>query len=64
VDYDNFCKEYAIGSELLMCFKSNGPKPSKACVDALIAVVHLARIWISRRNCWAAKISVAARTPG
>src|SRR3972149_1089300 len=37
-DYDNFCKEYGIGSELLdMCFKSNGAKLSKACVDALIA---------------------------
>ena len=37
-DYHNFCGQYAIGSELLdLCFKQNGPKLSKGCVEALIA---------------------------
>jgi hypothetical protein len=37
-DYNQFCNQYGIGSELLdMCFKRNGPKLSKKCVDALIA---------------------------
>ena len=37
-DYHQFCDQYGLGSELLdMCFKSNGPKLGKACIDALIA---------------------------
>ena len=43
-DYHNVCDQYAIGSDLLdMCFKQNGPKLSKACVDALIAAGDTSR---------------------
>jgi hypothetical protein len=50
-DYDNFCKEYAIGSELLdMCFKSNGPKLSKACVDALIAAGDTSQEYVDQQK--------------
>ena len=36
-DYHNFCSEYGIGSPLLnYCFRNNGAKLSRACVNALI----------------------------
>src|SRR3990172_4484016 len=50
-DYDNFCKEYGIGSELLdMCFKSNGAKLSKACVDALIAAGDTSQEYVDQQK--------------
>ena len=34
-DYHNYCSEYGIGSPLLnYCFRNNGAKLSKACVNA------------------------------
>ena len=50
-DYDNFCKEFGIGSELLdMCFKSNGAKLSKACVDALIAAGDTSQEYVDQQK--------------
>jgi hypothetical protein len=50
-DYHNFCNQYAIGSELLdMCFKSNGPKLSKPCVDALIAARDTSQEYVDQQK--------------
>jgi hypothetical protein len=50
-DYHNFCSQYAIGSELLdMCFRSNGPKLSKACVDALIAAGDVSKEYVDQQK--------------
>ena len=50
-DYHNLCSQYAIGSELLdMCFRSNGPKLSKGCVDALIAAGDVSREYVDRQK--------------
>ena len=50
-DYHNFCSQYAIGSELLdMCFKQNGPKLSKACVDALIAAGDTSQEYVDQQK--------------
>jgi hypothetical protein len=50
-DYHNFCDQYAIGSELLdMCFRSNGPKLSKPCVDALIAAGDVSKEYVDRQK--------------
>jgi hypothetical protein len=50
-DYHNFCDQYAIGSELLdMCFKQNGPKLSKACVDALIAAGDTSQEYVDQQK--------------
>lgn len=50
-DYHNFCEQYAIGSELLdMCFKQNGPKLSKACVDALIAAGDTSQEYVDQQK--------------
>jgi hypothetical protein len=50
-DYHNFCSQYAIGSELLdMCFRSNGPKLSKPCVDALIAAGDVSQEYVDQQK--------------
>jgi hypothetical protein len=50
-DYHNFCGQYAIGSDLLdMCFKSNGPKLSKPCVDALIAAGDTSQEYVDQQK--------------
>jgi hypothetical protein len=50
-DYHNFCSQYAIGSDLLdMCFRSNGPKLSKACVDALIAAGDVSKEYVEQQR--------------
>lgn len=50
-DYHNFCSQYAIGSELLdICFKQNGPKLSKGCVDALIAAGDTTQAYVDRQK--------------
>jgi hypothetical protein len=47
-DYHNLCGQYAIGSDLLdICFKQNGPKLSKPCVDALIAAGDTSQEYVS-----------------
>jgi len=50
-DYHNFCSQYAIGSELLdICFKQNGPKLSKGCIDALIAAGDTTQAYVDRQK--------------
>jgi hypothetical protein len=50
-DYHNLCGQYAIGSELLdMCFKQNGPKLSKPCVDALIAAGDTSQEYVDQQK--------------
>ena len=50
-DYHNLCGQYAIGSELLdICFKQNGPKLSKACVDALIAAGDTSQEYVDQQK--------------
>jgi hypothetical protein len=50
-DYHNFCSQYAIGSDLLdICFKKNGPKLSKACVDALIAAGDTSQEYVDQQK--------------
>jgi hypothetical protein len=50
-DYHNFCSQYAIGSELLdLCFKQNGPKLSKGCIDALIAAGDTTQAYVDRQK--------------
>ena len=50
-DYHNFCSQYAIGSELLdICFKQNGPKLSKGCVEALIAAGDTSQEYVDQQK--------------
>ena len=50
-DYHNFCSSYAIGSALLdICFKQNGPKLSKGCVDALIAAGDTSQEYVDQQK--------------
>lgn len=50
-DYHQFCDQYGLGSELLdMCFKSNGPKMSKGCIDALIAAGDVSQEYVTRQK--------------
>jgi hypothetical protein len=50
-DYHNLCSQYAIGSDLLdICFKQNGPKLSKACVDALIAAGDTSQEYVDQQK--------------
>jgi hypothetical protein len=50
-DYHNFCSQYAIGSELLdLCFKQNGPKLSKGCVEALVAAGDTTQAYVDRQK--------------
>jgi hypothetical protein len=50
-DYHNFCGEYGIGSPLLnYCFRNNGAKLSKACVNALIAAGDVSKSYVQARR--------------
>ncbi|HEV3241709.1 MAG TPA: hypothetical protein VGY14_00375 [Methyloceanibacter sp.] len=50
-EYDKYCNQYGIGSELLdMCFKQNGPNLTKACVDALIAAGDISKEYVDRQK--------------
>ncbi len=50
-DYHNFCDQDAIGSELLdMCFRQNGPKLSKPCVEALIAAGDTSQEYVDQKK--------------
>jgi hypothetical protein len=55
-EYDKFCNQYGLGSELLdICFKQNARNMTKACVDALVAAATFRRnMSIGRRSCSAA----------
>lgn len=50
-DYDKFCNQYGIGTELLdMCFRKNGPNLSKPCVDALIAAGDVSKEYVDQQK--------------
>ena len=50
-DYHNYCSEYGIGSPLLnYCFRNNGAKLSKACVQALIAAGDVSKSYVQARK--------------
>jgi hypothetical protein len=50
-DYHNYCSEYGIGSPLLTyCFRNNGAKLSKACVNALIAAGDVSKSYVQARR--------------
>jgi hypothetical protein len=49
-DYHNFCSQYA-GSQLLdLCFKQNGRKRSKGCVEVLIAAGDTTQAYVDRQK--------------
>jgi hypothetical protein len=44
-EYDKFCNQYGLGSELLdICFKQNARNMTKACVDALVAAGDVSQV--------------------
>jgi hypothetical protein len=50
-DYHNFCSEYGIGSPLLnYCFRNNGAKLSRGCVNALIAAGDVSKTYVQARR--------------
>jgi hypothetical protein len=50
-DYHNFCSEYGIGSPLLnYCFRNNGAKLSRACVNALIQAGDVSKNYVQARR--------------
>jgi hypothetical protein len=50
-DYHNFCNEYGIGSPLLnYCFRDNGARLSRGCVNALIAAGDVSRTYVQARR--------------
>jgi hypothetical protein len=50
-DYDKFCNQYGLGTELLdICFRQNGPKLSKGCVDALIAAGDVSKEYVEQQK--------------
>jgi hypothetical protein len=50
-DYDKFCNQFGLGTELLdMCFRQNGPKLSKGCIDALIAAGDVSKEYVERQK--------------
>jgi hypothetical protein len=50
-DYHNFCSEYGIGSPLLnYCFRNNGAKLSRACVNALIQAGDVSKNYVQQRR--------------
>jgi hypothetical protein len=50
-EYDKFCNQYGLGSELLdICFKQNSRNMTKACVDALIAAGDVSQEYVDRQK--------------
>jgi hypothetical protein len=50
-DYHNYCNEYGLGSPLLTyCFRNNGAKLSKGCVNALIAAGDVSKSYVQARR--------------
>jgi len=50
-DYHTFCSEYGIGSPLLnYCFRNNGAKLSRGCVNALIAAGDVSKAYVQARR--------------
>jgi len=50
-EYNKFCNQYGIGSELLdMCFRQNADHMTKACVDALIAAGDVSQEYVDQQK--------------
>ena len=50
-EYDKFCNQYGLGSELLdMCFKQNARNMTKACVDALVAAGDVSQEYVDQQK--------------
>ncbi len=50
-EYDKFCNQYGLGSELLdICFKQNARNMTKACVDALIAAGDVSQEYVDQQK--------------
>jgi hypothetical protein len=50
-EYDKFCNQYGIGSQLLdMCFRQNADHMTKACVDALIAAGDVSQEYVDQQK--------------
>jgi hypothetical protein len=50
-DYHNFCSDYGIGSPLLnYCFRRNGAKLSRSCVNALIQAGDVSKAYVQARR--------------
>jgi hypothetical protein len=49
-EYDKFCNQYGIGTELLdICFRENADHLTKACVDALIAAGDVSKEYVDQQ---------------
>jgi len=49
-EYDKFCNQYGIGTELLdICFRQNADHMTKACVDALIAAGDVSKEYVDQQ---------------
>jgi hypothetical protein len=50
-EYDKFCNQYGLGSELLdICFKQNARNLTKACVDALVAAGDVSQEYVDQQK--------------
>ena len=50
-DYHTYCSAYGIGSPLLnYCFRNNGTKLSKACVNARIQAGDVLKAYVAQRR--------------
>jgi hypothetical protein len=50
-EYDKFCNQYGLGSELLdICFKQNARNMTKACVDALVAAGDVSQEYVDQQK--------------
>jgi hypothetical protein len=51
LEYDKFCNQYGLGSELLdICFKQNARNMTKACVHALIAAGDVSQEYVDQQK--------------
>jgi hypothetical protein len=50
-EYDKFCNQYGLGSELLdICFRQNARNMTKACVDALVAAGDVSQEYVDQQK--------------
>ena len=50
-EYDKFCNQYGLGSELLdICFKQNARNMTKACVAALVAAGDVSQEYVDQQK--------------
>jgi len=50
-EYNKFCNQYGIGSQLLdICFRQNAKNMTKACVDALIAAGDVSQEYVDQQK--------------